>query len=203
MTVPAYGVALYWLPIGAGGTGFVRLNGQLYEALTAFLNGRERCDLYHAGLEIRVPEGRFTVEQTPAGGDGPERGVVGVGPIAARWLAERVPLFRYELRCWRDGVIPDVEEAVDSPRWISKDPSIGRRVLELMTEVPMLVWGRDELNVGDMWNSNSQIAWLLSSAGLDGASIAPPPNGRAPGWHAGLVAAADGLTRTPSRRRGD
>jgi hypothetical protein len=36
--------------------------------------------------------------------------VVGVGPIGAHWLANCVPIFRYELRRWRDGVIPDIDE---------------------------------------------------------------------------------------------
>ena len=29
------GIDLYWIPLGAGGHGFVRLNGRLYESLTA------------------------------------------------------------------------------------------------------------------------------------------------------------------------
>lgn len=41
-----------------------------------------------------------------------------------------------------------------------------------------------------MWNSNSLVAWLLACSGQDTASIGPPANGRAPGWHAGLVVAA-------------
>jgi hypothetical protein len=193
-TDPPYGVDLYWLPIGAGGTGFVRLNGEIYEAIIAFLNRRKRCALYHSGLEIRLPEGNYTIEQTPASAEGgAERGVVAVGPIGARWLAQRIPTFRYELRRWRNGVIPDIDEAVDSPRHISGDLGVARRLLELVSQVPMLVWGRDEVNAGEMWNSNSQIAWLLAKAGLDVLSIAPPPGGRAPGWHAGIVAAAEGL----------
>lgn len=194
----SFAVDLYWLPIGAGGTGFVRLNGKVYEAISAWLARRERCDLYHSGLEVRVAEGRFVIEQTPVAGDGEERGVVGVGPIGAHWLAQRVPVFRYELRRWRDGVIPDIAEAVDSPRRVSADPVVARRLLELAPQVPMLVWGRDELNAGEMWNSNSQIAWLLAKAGVDMASISPPPGGRAPGWQAGLVAAAEGR-RSPKQ----
>jgi hypothetical protein len=41
-----------------------------------------------------------------------------------------------------------------------------------------------------MWNSNSVVAWLLVRTGIDAAAVAPPARGRAPGWHAGLVAAA-------------
>jgi hypothetical protein len=40
-----------------------------------------------------------------------------------------------------------------------------------------------------MWNSNSIIAWVLRSAGIDVHLIDPPRGGRAPGWLAGLRAA--------------
>lgn len=189
-------IDLYWLPLGAGGN-FVRLNGRIYEAIEAAIQRRPRYDLYHSGLIVVVPEGRFTIEQTPAGPHGEERGVVGIGPIGARWAAAYLPMFHYELRRWRDGVIPDIDEAVDSPKRLSSDPADAERLLELVHQVPFLVWGRDELRVGDMWNSNSQIAWLLARAGLDTDSIQPPPGGRAPGWHAGLAAAARGLARIP------
>jgi len=33
-------------------------------------------------------------------------------PLGARWLSRVFPIFRYELRRWRDGVIPDINEAV-------------------------------------------------------------------------------------------
>src|SRR5690348_16186679 len=111
-SVDRVGIDLYWLPLGAGGK-FVRLNGRIYEAISARLQRRRACDLYHSGLQIFVPEGRYTIEQTPAGARGDERGVVGVGPIGAHWLSRAFPIFRYELRRWREGVIPDVDEAVD------------------------------------------------------------------------------------------
>jgi hypothetical protein len=53
-----------------------------------------------------------------------------------------------------------------------------------MPLVPTPVWGRDELRTGDMWNSNSVIAWLVERAGLDADSRRPPLGGRAPGWTA-------------------
>jgi hypothetical protein len=62
-------------------------------------------------------------------------------------------------------------------------------VLEQIALVPTPVWGRDELATGEMWNSNSIIAWLLSRAGIDTRAILPPAGGRAPGWNAGLVVA--------------
>lgn len=187
-------IDLYWLPLGAGGN-FVPLSGRVYEAIAAARQRRPRCDLYHSGLEITVPEGRYVIEQTPARANGDERGVVGTGPIAAQWLARRVLAFRYELRRWRDGVISDIAEAVDSPRRLSIMPADAYRVLELAPEAPFLLWGRDELGVGDMWNSNSQIAWLLASAGLDAAAIKPPAGGRAPGWEAGLATARAAAAR--------
>ena len=182
------GIDLYWLPLGAGGN-FVRLNGRVFEAIEATLQRRPTYDLYHSGLEVFVPEGRYTIEQTPAAAHGEQRGVVGIGPIGAKWLAARVQIFHYELRRWRDGVIPDINEAVDSPLRLSDDVAQARRLLELAPEVPFLVWGRDELWVHEMWNSNSQISWLLARAGIDVDAINPPAGGRAPGWHAGLVAA--------------
>src|ERR1051325_5284600 len=100
-------VDLYWLPLGAGGN-FVRLNGRVYEAVMAAAQRRPRFDLYHSALEVQVPEGRFTIEEPPAAPHGEDRGVVGIGPIGAKWLAGRVPIFHYELRRWRDGVIPDI-----------------------------------------------------------------------------------------------
>jgi hypothetical protein len=41
-----------------------------------------------------------------------------------------------------------------------------------------------------MWNSNSVTSWLLARGGIDAAEIPLPPDGRAPGWDAGLVVAA-------------
>ncbi|HEX9095595.1 MAG TPA: hypothetical protein VF990_05775 [Candidatus Dormibacteraeota bacterium] len=183
------GIDLYWLPLGAGGN-FVRLNGRIYEAIKARLDRRPVFDLYHSGLEVFVPEGRYTIEQTPVVDDrGRERGVVAEGPVGARW-AGRFRIFRYEMRRWRDGVIPDLGEAVDSPRRLSNDVADARRLLELVPQIPILVWGRDELRTGEMWNSNSIIAWLLARTGLEVDSIEPPLGGRAPGWNAGMVAAS-------------
>jgi len=99
-------------------------------------------------------------------------------------------MFRYELGRWRDGVIADIREAVDSPRRLSGDLRDARRLLELVPQMPKLVWGRDQLGAGEMWNSNSMISWLIARTGLDVDSIEPPAGGRAPGWNAGLVVAA-------------
>jgi hypothetical protein len=189
---PPSSIDLYWLPLGAGGRS-VRLNGRVFEALAARVQRRERCDLYHAALEVRVPEGLYVIEQAPVGRTDPAgRGVVAEGPVGAR-AAGCFRLFRYEIRRWRDGVIPDVAEAVESPRRLSENNAErARRLLDLVPEVPTAVWGRDELAAGEMWNSNSVVSWLIARAGLDAQSIRPPQGGRAPGWRAGIVVAGRG-----------
>jgi hypothetical protein len=181
-------IYLYWLPLGAGGH-FVRLNGRVFEAVAARVGRRPAHDLYHSALELHVGDDTFVIEQAPvADAHGERRGVVAEGPVGARW-AGRFRLFRYEIRRWRGGSIPDVGEAVASPLRLTDDEALARRVLELIAHVPTPVWGRDELAAGEMWNSNSVIAWVLASSGLDAESIQPPAGGRAPGWHAGLVVA--------------
>jgi len=183
-----YGVDLFWLPLGAGGRS-VRLNGRVFEAVAALLQRRPAADLYHSALVVRAPEGAFVIEQAPAwGGGGAPRGVVGEGAVGSR-LVQSLRLFRYEIRCWRDGRIPDVDEAVESPRLLTADPAIASRVIALTRDVPKPVWGRDELHAGEMWNSNSVISWLVARSGLDAGSVQPPAGGRAPGWRAGLVVA--------------
>ncbi len=185
---PDASILLYWLPLGAGGRS-VRWNGRVFEALTARLGRRPALDLYHSALEVTVDADRFVIEMTPAWGGGAEdRGVVAEGPVGLRWLGHSV-LFRYEIRRWRDGTIPDVAEAVASPVQVGGDRTGARQLLSLVPKVPVLTWGRDELHAGDMWNSNSLISWLLARSGVEVAGIRPPAHGRAPGWDAGLVAA--------------
>jgi hypothetical protein len=181
-------IDLYWLPLGAGGNS-VRLNGKVFEAVAARLEHRDRCDLYHSALEVRVPEGRFVVEQAPAWGETAERGVVAEGSVGTR-AAGRFRHFRYEIRRWRDGTIPDLAEAVESPVRLTGDAERARRLLDLVPEVPTPVWGRDQLRTGEMWNSNSTISWLLVRSGLDVEAIHPPAHGRAPGWQAGIAVAS-------------
>lgn len=185
------GVILYWLPLGAGDTTHcVRTNGRVFEALVAGFQHRRRCDLYHSALEVRLDGERFVIEMAPVwGNEEPDRGVVAEGPVGLRWFG-RSRFFRYEVRRWRDGVIPDRSEAVDSPRPLSAEPALAEQVLELVPSVPTVTWGRDELHTGEMWNSNSLVSWLLARTGHDTAAAQPPPRGRAPGWDAGLVVAS-------------
>jgi hypothetical protein len=183
------GVELYWLPLGAGGW-FVKLNGRLWEAIQALGQRRRPLDLYHTALVVRVPEGRFVVENCwpiPNAG-GPARGVLVEGPVFSRRLG-RWRVFRYEVRCWPEGVIADAGDARASSQLLSDDPVTARRLLGLVRCLPSPVWGRDELGTGEMWNSNSVIAWVLAQSGLPTDAIRPPAGGRAPGWQAGLVTA--------------
>jgi hypothetical protein len=79
-------VELYWLPLGAGGgAGCVCWNGRIFEAIAPAWGNRER-----------------------------DRGVVGEGAVGLPWLGQS-RFFRYEIRRWRDGTIPDIAEAVASP----------------------------------------------------------------------------------------
>ena len=110
-STPAPGaVDLYWIPLGAGGQ-VVRLNGKAYEAIKAFIEHRPRCVLFHTALAVDVPGGRFVIESAPIRDQrGRERGVVAEGPVGTSW-AGRFRLFRYEIRRWRGGSIPDASEA--------------------------------------------------------------------------------------------
>lgn len=181
------GIDLYWIPLGEGGSGFVRLNGRVYEAIKARLDGRRRCAIYHTALLVHLPEGRFVVETMwpSPDADTKSRGVVVEGAVFARRLA-RLRTFRYEVRCWRNGVLPDADEAFGGPQRVSDDTEQARRLLKIAGSVPALIWGRDQLETGEMWNSNSVISWLLMQSGLPMETIHPPARGRAPGWDAGI-----------------
>ena len=179
-------VDLFWLPLGAGGQS-VRLNGRVYEGISALREHRGARDLYHSALEVTVSEGRFVIEMTPVRRHQPGRQIVASGPVGAAWAA-RWRILRYEVCCWQDGVIPDVVEAVDSPHRLINDESCARRLLEILPALPTPVWGRDELRTGEMWNSNSVTAWLLAASGV-AQRVDPPAGGCAPGWRAGLTVA--------------
>jgi len=181
-------VVLYWIPLGAGGHS-VRFNGRVFEAIEAARHHRRRCDLYHAALVVELNGDRYTIEIAPSpDADEASRGVVATGAVGSRYVGW-LRLFRYEVRCWRGGSIPDLHWAVGGPRRLTGDPRIASRLLALVATVPRPVWGRDELEAGEMWNSNSMIAWLIATAGLSTDDLRPPPRGRAPGWDAGLEVA--------------
>jgi hypothetical protein len=192
---------LFWIPLGAGGHS-VRFNGRVFEFIEAARQRRRRCDLYHAALVVGLHDEGYTIELAPSpDADETSRGVVGIGAVGSRNLG-RMRLFRYEVRCWRGGAIPDLGEAVGGPRLLSSDPEVARRLLDLVVTVPRPVWGRDELKAGEMWNSNSVIAWLIFRSGLPTSELRPPANGRAPGWNAGLeVARRSSLVAPRAERR--
>jgi hypothetical protein len=151
-------VLLYWLPLGASGRS-VRWNGRIFEAVLAHHERRAAKSLYHSTLEITLGCDRFIIEMAPVWSDrDPGRRLVQEGPVGARWLG-RSALFRYEVRVWRDGRIPDVSEAVGGPRCVGEDPA----------------------------RAQTLTAWLLALSGHDVHGITPPIGGRAPGWTAGLA----------------
>ena len=192
-------VDLYWLPLGAGDAlKIVQWNGCAYEALKAAHEHRQRRSLYHSALEVRLNEDRFVIEMVPVWHSRePDRGVTGEGPVGLPCLG-RSRLFRYEIRRWLGGVIPDVSESVDSPVRLSADATRARALLELVPAFPTATWGRDELCTGEMWNSNSLISWLLALSDHRTDDVHPPAHGRAPGWNAGLIVAARSTIATSS-----
>ena len=202
-------VWLSWIPVGAG-QHFVRRSTRVFETLDARRHHRPQRTLYHAALEVQLDAERWTVEMAPAwGGPHGTHGVTVTGPVGFRRLgASR--LFRYEVRVWPDGSVPDLRCAVGDPVHVATDPGRIRRLLAAGQRVPGLTWGRDELGLGDMWNSNSLVAWLLQTSGHDVTSLAPPGGGRAPGWMAGVELArrtdqalsTAASSSTPSTSRG-
>ena len=191
---------LYWVPLGAGAR-VVRTSGRLYEAIVAAACHRPRQDLYHSALVAHTDEGRYCIEMAPIpDGRGVARGVVAEGPVAMKALG-RIRVFRYEVRRWLGGDIPDLPYAVASPVRITCLDSEIRSVLDLVALVPTPVWGRDELRTGEMWNSNSVVSWVLAQAGLLERAGRPPRNGRTPGWEAGIVVARRRGVRGSLERR--
>lgn len=186
---PMATVVIYWIPLGAGAS-VVRASGKVFEAVCSMLQRRHRSDLYHSALEVSLPEGRTVIEMAPViDRHGDRRGASVHGPVGLRWLGW-IRIFRYEVRCWKDGLLPDAAAAVGGPIDLVCDIATARRVIDQVPSLPTPTWGRDELGVGEMWNSNSVTSWLLARAGVDMAGLRPPQGGRAPGWDAGLAVAA-------------
>ncbi len=181
------GIDLYWIPLGAGGH-VVRHCGRVFERVSAGCEHRAARPLYHSALEVTVRGRRHVIEMAPAWGMREhDRGVVRQGPVGLPSLG-RLRAFRYEVRCWPGGRIPDRAWA-DRRQRLSNDVAPAARVIAQLDTVPALTWGRDELGAGEMWNSNSLVSWLLSGSGVDLGGVCPPRGGRAPGWGAGLVLA--------------
>lgn len=186
-------VDLLWLPLGAGArTPVVRWSGRAYERALALREGRRPLSLFHAALEVAVDGEPYTVEMAPRwAATAPERGVELRGPVGSRLLG-RSRFFQYEVRSWHNGVIPDRSYAVASPVRLSEDAARAEALVESVARCPAATWGRDEARAGEMWNSNSIVAWLLCVSGHDATGIRPPTGGRAPGWEAGVLRATTG-----------
>ena len=178
-------IELLWIPLGADGSRLVRGGGRLYERLQALLQRRSPRDLYHAALRVHPEDGTaYVIEVGPAWGNPAlDRGVVRTGPVGARVLG-RCVLFRYEVRCWRGGAIPDAHAAVPGPLDVPTDQARTALLLHRAHDVPVAVWGRRAPGTTEMWNSNSVVSWLLSGSGHDLPPV--PTGGRAPGWCAGV-----------------
>jgi hypothetical protein len=162
---------------------------RIFEWVTARSQHRERCDLYHAALEVRLGADRFVIEMAPVWStDAPDRGTVCEGPVGLSWLGRsRFFPLRGPVLARRDH--PRYHRGRRQSPSLSGDPERAEHILALAPSFPTATWGRDELGTGDMWNSNSLIAWLLARSGHDMDSVGPPEHGRAPGWAAGIVVA--------------
>ncbi|HMR49569.1 MAG TPA: hypothetical protein PKE40_11425 [Arachnia sp.] len=184
-------VALWWLPVGAGGH-FVVHTSRLWEAIRARREHRAAHQLFHAALEVFADRHRYVIEMTPAWGwHDKGRNVVATGPVLSPRLG-RSRLFRYEVRCWDGGEIPDKAYAPVPPLLFSLGPEQAVSLVQRVAGVPRHVWGRDPGGTGDMWNSNSVVSWLLCAVDVDAAALVPPCDGSAPGWAAGVAIAGLG-----------
>ena len=126
-----------------------------------------------------MPEGRFVIEQAPIRAATAPSAASSPRVRSAARAAGRFRLFRYEVRRWRDGVIPDVAEAVESPQRLSDDPDCARRLLELVPQVPTPVWGRDELR--RRRDVELELADLLADRAQRPRRRVDPPSGRRTG----------------------
>ena len=159
------------------------LNGKAYEALSAAFE-RRRLTSTMPDFEVRLGDGSFVIEVAPSPDAACRPGRRRRRPCwqPLRRCPTALPL-RGPLLVGRSD--PDVDEAVASP---CACLMIQRPLIACSSSYPPSrhsVWGRDELQTGDMWNSNSVISWLIARAHLL-VDVALPPHGRAPGWAAGI-----------------
>lgn len=83
-------VDLYWIPLGAGAN-VVRISGKFFEAASALVARRSRCDLYHSALVVSAPEGHFVIEQAPVSDLYDERRGVVAGGSSRNAVARPIP----------------------------------------------------------------------------------------------------------------
>jgi hypothetical protein len=122
----------------------------------------------------------------------PDRGVVAEGSVGLPWLG-RSQWFRYEVRRWEGGRIPDLDHAAENPRPMQTDQEHVQRLLEIVPDFPTETWGLDEFGTGEMWNSNSLTAWPLAETSRRSRT---EPGATGPGEHAGRR--CEGLWLAPS-----
>lgn len=179
---------LWWIPVGAGGHIVVHTS-RWWELIRARRDRRAPRPLFHAALEVAVENTRYVIEMTPAWGNRERfRGVVATGPVGSRVLGIS-RMFRYEVRCWEKGTILDVGMAVGGPVVFQLADAHARALVARVPSIPRFTWGRDVFSIGDMWNSNSLVAWLLQTSGFEAVRLSPPGTGWAPGWLSGVMAA--------------
>jgi len=158
-----------------------------WEAVSAAIARRPRAALVHSALKVGTGDGAlYTIEMMPVFSGEPSPPAM-TGPVGFRW-AGRSRFFRYQLRVDRDQPLPDEGWTLSVTR-LTTDGAVAGRVIALAPEVPRFTWGRRAPRTTEMWTSDSAIAWLLSTAGVDLAGASLPEGSRAPGWVAGLQVA--------------
>lgn len=176
-------VDLYWIPIsGSSGTGMFGALGKL------FVSNPENRDLYHAALRIQLEDcSVYVIELEDYIDDEDERKAKGV---VVDGEFDFIPLKNtYSIRRWRDGTIDD-EGSAPPPTRMSTDCVVAQKVYDQAAKVPPNdYWSNDPKWGESRWTSNSVVAWILQSAGLNVWPCPTPPNGLAPGWSAGLIEA--------------
>lgn len=181
-------VELLWLPVGAETSRFQQASLRLWEAFEAARARRPRVALVHSALRVRTCDGTaYAIELTPAfqPTSVPPRAT---GPVGLRMLG-RFQLFRWALQCTPGGAFPDEQWATGEPDVLATDCDTADSLLQLTSTIPRYTWGRRRPGTGEMWTSDSVVAWLLVRASIDVAGVGPPPGTRAPGWDAGLLVA--------------
>lgn len=159
-----------------------------WELMSARRDRRTPLQLVHAALEVFTGGERYVIEMTPQWGQPrTASGVVAIGPVGLPALG-RFRMFRYVVRAWPNGVLPDRAYALAAPTSIPLRRTQAQALLRALPEVPLHTWGRAVRPSTDMWNSNSLIAWALCRAGIDACTLTPPVGCRAPGWTAGIAA---------------
>ena len=196
-------VDLYWIPLGAGGHS-VRFNGRVFEAIEAARAAPAALRPLPRGARRRARTASATRSRSRPRRtrDEASRGVVATGAVGSRYAAPAAPVsLRGPLLARR--VDPGSRLGASAGPAGSRRPAVARRLLDAGRGRAHAGLGPRRAGAGEMWNSNSMIAWSLSAAGLPTAAIRAPAGGRAPGWDAGLVVARRPVRGVcPRRARG-